>query len=40
MCKHINENPTLFKGLLRSSNQSLENYIKKMSNVGTWALEN
>lgn len=39
MCKHINENPTLFKGLLRSSNQSLENYIKKMSNVGTWATE-
>lgn len=39
MCKHINENPTLFKGLLRSSNQSLENYIKKMNNVGTWATE-
>lgn len=39
MCKHINENPTLFKGLLRSSNQSLENYIKKMSNVGTWTTD-
>lgn len=29
----------MFKGLLRSSNQSLENYIKKISNVGTWATE-
>lgn len=39
MCTHVTQNKALFKGLLRSPSQSLEDYLMSMSCVGTWATE-
>lgn len=39
MCRHVKQNKALFKGLLSSPSQSLEDYIMSMSIVGTWATE-
>lgn len=39
MCTHVRQNKALFKGLLRSPSQSLEDYLMSMSCVGTWATE-
>lgn len=39
MCRHVKKNQALFKGILRSRSQSLEDYVERMNSVGTWATE-
>lgn len=39
MCRHVKQNQALFKGILRSHSQSLEDYVERMNSVGTLATE-